>query len=71
MDFLNVNEKMLNMRINEKKTEKFSQVEINKPGEGFSMFTEKNMIQYTSSSVGFYQGRYKENLKNVSLHCCL
>jgi len=47
MYFLNVNEKMLNMRINEKKTEKFSQVEINKPGEGFSMLTEKNMIQYT------------------------
>jgi hypothetical protein len=47
MDFLNVNEKMLNMRINEKQTENYSQVMINKPGEGFSMLTEKNMIQFT------------------------
>ena len=47
MDFLNVNEKMLNMRINEKNKGKFSQVMINKPGEGFSMLTEKNMIKFT------------------------
>ena len=47
MDFLKINEKMLNMRINEKKTEKYSQVMINKPGEGFSMLTEKNMIKFT------------------------
>ena len=47
MDYLNVNEKMLNKRIEERKTGNYSKVTINKPGEGFSMLTEKNMIQYT------------------------
>lgn len=47
MDYLNVNEKMLNMRINEKVTGKFSEVTINKENEGFSMLTEKDMIYFS------------------------
>ena len=47
MDYLNVNEKMLNMRINEKTTGKFSEVTINKVDEGFSMLLEKDMVWFS------------------------
>ena len=47
MDFCNVNEKMLKMRINEKKEGKYSEVTINKENEGFSMLTEMNMPWYS------------------------
>lgn len=46
MEYLNINEKMLNMRIQEKKNNKFSKLVVNAPNDGFSMLTTKRMTSY-------------------------
>lgn len=46
MDYLNVNERMLEMRINEKKSKSYSKIAINGADDGFSMLTTKNMTGY-------------------------
>ena len=46
MDFLKLNDKMLEMRLKEKETGNISSIPINKGNDGFSMLTKKAVTAY-------------------------
>ena len=46
MDYLKLNDKMLEMRLKEKETGIFSSIPINKGNDGFSMLTKKAVTAY-------------------------
>lgn len=47
MDFVKINEKMLQMRLNQKKTGTVSKMPINGKGDGFSMLVTKKVTSYS------------------------
>ena len=46
MGYLDLNERMLRQRVAENKENKFSEMQINEPGEGFSMLITKEVHKY-------------------------
>ena len=46
MDYLEVNEKMLKMRLQQKESGMYSSVTINKSGEGYDFITSKQVVKY-------------------------